>query len=198
MTDCIDYQALLFRLAEGEAAPDEALRAARHLSDCTACRIVLAREERLAEMLDRIGDELPVTESFLASVMSAIPRRRRPAPVRSSPRLRRGMKLAGWLGAAALGGEAAWHAVRAMGAMRLVPDLPRPVPADLSAWMELAAGAFRTASAVLDGASTTLPLDLPTFRIAAGVALSASVPAAVALAAVSTFVVVVAHSTSRR
>src|SRR4029079_17425550 len=56
---CSECRPLLFRVAEGEADPDEALRVARHLPTCTTCRIVLAREIRLARVLESLDDAIP-------------------------------------------------------------------------------------------------------------------------------------------
>jgi anti-sigma factor RsiW len=100
MNDCKQNAPLLSRVAEGEAAPDEAMRAARHLSDCTACRISLARDRRLAAMLeDGLEDSLPVGEEFVRSVMDNLPRE--PShPRRTKPR--RHLKLASLAGFLAL------------------------------------------------------------------------------------------------
>jgi len=54
--DCEAIRPLLPRVADGEASPAEAMETACHLSDCTACRILLARERRLAEMLEEDWD----------------------------------------------------------------------------------------------------------------------------------------------
>ncbi len=84
----------LYRVAEGEAAPDEALRVARHLGDCTACRIVLARVRRLAAMLDQGLDDPPaVGDEFVATVMDNLPQGPPPAARR---RGRTRARLAGW------------------------------------------------------------------------------------------------------
>jgi anti-sigma factor RsiW len=83
---------LLYRVAEGEASPEEAMRAARHLSDCTACRITLARERRLAAILDgALHDPLQVDEAFVRAVMDQLPQGPPPPPVR---RTRRRLRLA--------------------------------------------------------------------------------------------------------
>ena len=74
MSRCVSHAPLLSRVAEGEASPEEAMRAARHLSDCTACRINLARERRLAAILeDGLEDPLPVGEDFVRAVMDNLP-----------------------------------------------------------------------------------------------------------------------------
>ncbi len=99
MNECRQLRTILFRIAEGEGSPDEAMRCARHLPDCTACRILLARERRLAEMLeDRLTDPLSVGEEFVESVMAQLPSEP-PRPPR--PGRRRAFNLAGF--AAVLG-----------------------------------------------------------------------------------------------
>ena len=67
------------------------MRCARHLPDCTACRILLAREKRLAAMLaDGLVDPLPVGDDFLQGVMNQLPRE----PVQPRRRPGRRLKLA--------------------------------------------------------------------------------------------------------
>jgi predicted anti-sigma-YlaC factor YlaD len=57
------------------------MRVARHLSDCTACRIVLAREHRLAEMLEeKLDDPLQLGEDFVQAVMARLPQEPPPPP----------------------------------------------------------------------------------------------------------------------
>jgi predicted anti-sigma-YlaC factor YlaD len=91
--DCKDVHPGLSRVAEGEATPGEAMRTARHLSDCTACRILLARERRLARMLeDGLDDPLQVGEEFVQSVMANLPREP-PARIRAAAKTRRDRKL---------------------------------------------------------------------------------------------------------
>ena len=70
------------------------MRVARHLSDCTACRILLARERRLASMLAEELEDLPVGEDFVQAVMATLPQE--PPPRRR--RRYRGLKLAGLAG----------------------------------------------------------------------------------------------------
>lgn len=89
--DCKQIAPVLYRVAEAEATPDEAMRTARHLSDCTACRILLAREVRLAAMLEEgLTDPLQVGEDFVRTVMDNLPQG--PPPARSR-RDRRTLKL---------------------------------------------------------------------------------------------------------
>jgi len=89
---CDTIRPLLPRVADGEAGPAEAIQVGRHLPDCTACRILLARERRLASMLEEeLEDSLPVGEDFLQGVMATLPLEP-PPPVRNKPR--RKLKLA--------------------------------------------------------------------------------------------------------
>jgi hypothetical protein len=99
---CDRVRRSLYRFAEGEAAPGESLLVARHLPDCTACRILLARESRLQAMLDDLTDPVALDEGFLTDVMSAIAAR--PAPERRPRRLGLAIKLAIVLAVVALSG----------------------------------------------------------------------------------------------
>lgn len=97
MSRCDPFAPLLSRVAEGEASPDEAMRAASHLSYCTACRITLARERRLAAILDdSLEDPLQVGEDFLQAVMDNLPAEP-PRPPRRRKK-RRTLKLACLIG----------------------------------------------------------------------------------------------------
>ena len=103
---CERIRPSLYRFAEGEAAPAESLLVARHLPDCTSCRILLARERRLQEMLDDLGDPLPLDEGFLSDVMSAISSRPQPRR-RARRRLTLAVKLAIGFAVLALGAAVA-------------------------------------------------------------------------------------------
>ena len=88
MKRCDGIRPLLARVADGEATPGEAMRTALHLSDCTVCRILLARERRLATMLEHeLPDPVHVGEDFVRAVMSAV-------PLDPPPRRRRGVAVA--------------------------------------------------------------------------------------------------------
>lgn len=95
MSACEQLRAALLRAVDGDASPEEALAVGKHLTDCTVCRIVLARERRLAVAIDGLEDPIDVDDSFLRTVMATLPaeppRRRRE---------RRGLRLAGFVGAA--------------------------------------------------------------------------------------------------
>ncbi len=137
MKRCRDLRPSLFRAVEGDLAPAESLRLARHLDDCTACKIVLARERRLAQALDGMLDRLPVDAAFVDRVMAELP----PPPARpvvaapSRRRRRRGLRLVSLLVAGIAGGSAAllaggwlsgWHP-RAVAAL---PGDALPSPVD--------------------------------------------------------------------
>jgi anti-sigma factor RsiW len=92
MKNCERVRPLLTRVAYGEADPDEAIAAARHLSDCTTCRIHLARERRLATLLDEdLEDRLQVGEDFVQAVMANLPQG--PPPAVGRRRRRRTLRL---------------------------------------------------------------------------------------------------------
>ena len=94
---CDAARPLLPRIADGEASPAEAMLIAHHLNDCTACRILLAREERLAAILeDEFEDCVLVGEEFLRDVMANLPQEPPPRP--RAKKARRHLKLAGFAG----------------------------------------------------------------------------------------------------
>ena len=131
MRHCDALVPLLSRVAEGEASPDEAMRAARHLSDCTACRIILARERRLAAILeDGLEDSLPVGEDFVRAVMDNLPAEP-PKPERRTPKKRRTLKLACLVGLLSLaplvGGTGSGGASSGSLTWNLAPDLREPM-----------------------------------------------------------------------
>ena len=95
MLCCDRVRPLLFRFHEGDATPQEAILVARHLPDCTGCRILLARENRLAEILAEQMDDLPVGEDFVQSVMATLPNESPARRIKSTKRKLRGLKLAG-------------------------------------------------------------------------------------------------------
>lgn len=92
MASCRRIRPVLRRAVEGETTPGESLSIASHLGKCTGCRIVFAREQRLARLLDGLEDPLQVDDGFVRGVMSAIPDA---PPVVDR---RRGLKLAGIAG----------------------------------------------------------------------------------------------------
>jgi anti-sigma factor RsiW len=105
MAGCCEIRPLLYQYLEREAGPGEAMDVASHLSDCTACKILLARKRRLARMLEEgLEDSIPVGEDFVRSVMATLPDG--PPPRTPQPGRKRGLKLAVWIGLALATGRA--------------------------------------------------------------------------------------------
>jgi hypothetical protein len=113
MSSCERLRPSIFRVVEGEASAREALEVAEHLPGCTACRIRLSRERRLAGALERIEDPLHAGEGFVARIMNALPEGPPPGAAEALRRgVRRGLKLVAFGGGALL---AAGTAVRLLG-----------------------------------------------------------------------------------
>ena len=117
---CERVRPLLHRFVEREAAPAEAIEVASHLSGCTACKIALAKERRLAALLERDLVDLPVGEEFLRAVMARLPQG--PPPRRR--RGKRALKLACLSALMGLSGSLAWRQLAPAGADP--PALPLP------------------------------------------------------------------------
>jgi hypothetical protein len=137
MSGCRRIEPWIVRSVDGDLAPSEALRLARHLAECTSCRIVVARETRLATLLHGVEDECAVDESFFAAVMASLPDRplRNGASTSRRERRRRGLRLAGLGSVVAL---SAGLAARVLPSLRLdvaTPALPRFVPDDTAGWI---------------------------------------------------------------
>ena len=97
MADCVQIRPLLYPYLEREAGPAEAMDVAHHLSDCTACKILMARKRRLARMLEEgLEDSIPVGDDFVHSVMATLPDG--PPPRTRKSRGNRGLKLAALIG----------------------------------------------------------------------------------------------------
>ena len=123
MAGCEDVRAQLYRFAEGEAEPGESLAVARHLPDCTACKILLARERRLAQFLEHDLQDLPVGDEFVEGVMAQLPEEP-PAPPRKRSRWS-GLKLAGLAGLVFAPGFLAAPRLELAALDRLSPLIPR-------------------------------------------------------------------------
>jgi len=124
MASCESMRPLLFKVAEREVNPREAMRAARHLAGCTACKILLARERRLARMLEVDLQDIPVGEDFFQSVMASIPQEPPPAPAENKKKNRNGIKLAGIAGLIGAGALLASRAALLQGRPGLLTSLP--------------------------------------------------------------------------
>lgn len=201
MKECLDLRPVLSRVAEGEACPEEALAAARHLEDCTACRIVLAKERRLARMLEHeLDDGVIVGEEFLQRVMERLPEG--PPPPRRR-RNRRGLTVAALTGLSALTAAAAsaWSTAPAGSGGSLIAT---PIPLGAETWgsqlenAASAASALASALGAARGIDLTSLLDVGRALVGVGAWLQ---PAAwsLALAALATLAVGRAiHTRSRR
>lgn len=139
MTRCGSVRPWIVRSVDGDLEPSEALRLARHLATCTACRIALARESRLAEMLGAADDALTVDESFFGAVMASLPER----PVRAGlevsrrARWRRGLRLAAFGAVGVLGAALAARVLPSLHLDVATPGMPRFTPDEADGWISL-------------------------------------------------------------
>ena len=187
MSHCRRIQPCILRSVDGDLEPGEALRLARHLATCTACRVVLARESRLAEMLDGVDDAFSVDETFFRAVMGSLPERPlRPAvEVSRRVRWRRGLRLAALGSIASLG---AGLAARALPSLRLdvaTPAMPRFTPDETDVWISLIGSAaqwIRMTAQSVAWASSSGAWSASTIG---ALSLAAALTAAAALLAVS-------------
>jgi anti-sigma factor RsiW len=171
---CKPIVPMIYRVAEGEATPDEAMQTACHLSDCTACRILLARERRLAAMLeDGLADPLQVGEDFVRAVMDTLPHGP-PPPARRKKCKSRTLKLAslaGWIGLAPLLAAAQEAGRLPSGAVwRLNPGLEVPLANGTTEGVQRLGGLLVLA---LDRLAAGLPMpgDLPSVGMLSVLAL---------------------------
>lgn len=194
---CRRIRFVLFRIAEGDALPDEALAAARHLPVCTGCRILLAREQRLAGFLDGIADTLPVGEGFLGSVMASLPDGPPPGADRALLRRRRGLRVVGAAGAAAflaflLSGLTQPLSDRLAGGSYSLPDFEGS-----QRLLEGASGVARLVLALLAEAGASLPIEIP--RVPTPhLAMAALFPLAAAAFVLASMLALLAAHTLRR
>jgi len=130
VSGCDRIRPWIVRSVDGDLEPGEALRLARHLATCTACRIVLARETRLAAVLGGVDDPCPVDESFFEGVMAALPEHpARPAMATSKKaRWRRGLRLAAWGSVLAVGAGLAARVLPSLSLDVATPAMPRFTP----------------------------------------------------------------------
>ena len=185
MSACLKLQPLLSRVAEGEANPEEAMLTARHLSDCTACRIVLARERRLAEALERdLNDPVQVGEEFVQTVMANLPKE--PPPRRRRNKKLRAVKLAGLAGILATLSHRTAEPVGSPTADGFWPVLPQWDPIAPAFAFEGAPEAGGVLVLALDALLRGLPVTVPSFGGTLAVALAVlPLAAATLLTAVS-------------
>ena len=161
---------MLYQYLEREAEPVEAMDVASHLSDCTACKILLARKRRLARMLEEgLEDSIPVGDDFVRSVMATLPDG--PPPPTSKSEHSRGLKLAALVGLLLTLGQAAAGRWPVSGGARLSLALPNiDMPAGGGPFQGILEVARWTVLAV-ETLAGGLPLELPLPGI--GLAVSA-------------------------
>jgi hypothetical protein len=143
MSLCRRERAWIVRSVDGDLTPSEALRLARHVATCTACRIVSARESRLSQILDGVDDAVPVDESFFRAVMASLPELppAPPASVSRRARWRRGLRLAS---VGSILAFSAGLAARFLPSLRMdvaTPAMPRFTPDDTDGWISLLSSA---------------------------------------------------------
>lgn len=189
MATCRTIRAILPRAAEGDLSPSESLTLARHLPRCTACRILLARERRLAEMLDGIEDTLPVDNDFASSVMGALPEG--PPPARASALVRarrRGLRIAGFVGLVGLG-TAIFSQLARLGPGRgPLPGLPHFTLEGMDSLLEIFGGLVRLVMLVVMQAGAGLEPTLPSWVGVGNQHAVALVPVLIVLLMLSTLV----------
>jgi anti-sigma factor RsiW len=196
MSRCRPFRAVIVASLEGEIAPADALRLARHLSACTACRILMARESRMASMLDELGDPIDVDESFFHAVMASLPER---APQDSPARLRwrRGLKLAGSAGVVALCAGLTARIVPSLRFDLATPSLPRFSPEETDGWLSLFGSAAQWVRVTAQSlAWATAPEGLSP-RVVSVLSLEAALLGAAAFLAISGALVVASRAGSR-
>lgn len=189
MANCRPIRALLPGAAEGEISPSDSLRLARHLPRCTACRILLARERRLAEMLDAIEDTLPVHREFATRVMGALPEGPPPAPASALVRARRrGLGIAGIVGLVGLGTAILAQLTRLGPGRGPLPGLPHFTLEGMDSLLEIFGGLVRLVMLVVAQAGAGLEPTAPSWPIAGDLSPVVFLPVLVVLLMLSTLV----------
>lgn len=163
------------------------MRLARHIERCTSCRIVLAREMRLAAMLDGLDDPVNVDESFFGAVMAALPELpvRPVVEVSRRARWRRGLRLAAFASMAVLGGGLASRALLSLHLDVATAAMPRFTPDDADGWISYIGSAaqwIRMTAQSMAWAGSSSALGPRTLGV---LSLEAAVVCAAALLAVS-------------
>ena len=194
MSSCDAIRPFLSHVAEGEVGPGEAMNVARHLADCTACKILLARERRLARMLEQDLQDLPVGEEFVQSVMATLPQG--PPPGRSKGQRRRGLRLAsfaGFLGAGVLFASQLLPSRLPAGARLGLPTLDLEAA---SQSLEGLAGLVRLAAVALESVAD-LPFDALRLGWSPELLVAAAAATAVAAGAGSALIALAAGTLAR-
>jgi hypothetical protein len=166
-----------------------------HLPDCTACRIQLARERRLARMLEEDLEDLSLGEDLVRSVMATLPDGPPPRPARSERR--RGLKLAVFAGLVGMLAPLLTRQLGAFGGGSGLLRLPRLEPESLEGALQGLLALARLIVVVLDRLSSWLPV--PPSSLPGGPELALGVLFALlfGVAAASTLIAVAAGSLVR-
>jgi anti-sigma factor RsiW len=194
---CKEIQPFLFRVNEGEATPEQAIQVARHLSDCTACRITGAREKRLAEVLSSELEDLPVGEDFVDAVMGTLPQELPKRKRRIDRKKWHGLKLAsfgGFVGLLALEGTPGWSGGLSLPARMLPQFTAESAPTIPGGVLELARIVTSVAGAVTGGAS----LEAPSIAISAGLLAATALGGVLTLAGTSAVLALAVRSLLRQ
>jgi len=194
MARCSAIRRLLQRLTEAEVSPADTLHLARHIPSCTACRIVVAREKRLAKMLESIEDPLPVDADFARRVMDALPAE---APATSAVRARRrGLAIAGLGALAVLGSGALLRLAGSTSAGGTLLGLPRLTFEGFESPDDVLGGIVRFVVFVLARAGSGLEAALPEWHLGVVSAPSVLLSAVLALATLFALAVLAAGGAS--
>lgn len=186
MARCGSIRPMLHRAIEGEVSPLESLRLGRHLPSCTSCRILLARENRLAEMLDRIEDSLAVDGDFTQRVMAALPAG--PPESGSARSKRRGLGIVALAGIGMLGAAGLSRLSATGSADGPLPGLPRISSEGFQSLNEIFSSMFGFFMLVVARAGTGLEASLPTWSPESVLLPLAVIPVALGLGTLSMLV----------
>lgn len=157
---CGAIRGMLARYVDRECDPRTSYEIARHLPECTACRIVLARERRLREALDVLPVDAAEDARIVDRVMDALGDSAPPRSQVVERRIRRGLRLASLLGAFLWLGLPASRAIRTAGlegaGFRVAPPSP-DAAGDLLGTLAQAIPMISTALEAWSSLSFTLP-----------------------------------------
>jgi len=187
MTRCGSIRPLIARSVDGDLEPREAFRLARHLATCTACRIAVARESRLAEMLGTVDDGLGVDESFFGAVMASLPERpvRAAVDVSRRGRWRRGLRLAAFASVGALGAGLAARVLPSLHLDVATPGMPRFTSDETDGWISLIGSAAQWVRVTAQSITWASSSGVWCASTIGAVSLSAALAGAIALLALS-------------
>lgn len=176
------------RHVDGECDPRTSYEIARHLPECTACRIVLARERRLREALDVLPIDAAEDTRIVDRVMDALGESPAPRSQAVERRVRRGLRLAGLLGTVAWLGLPASRSIRTAGLEGAGFRVAPPSPEAAGDLLGTLAHAIPMISTALEGWAN-LPLAYPALQgIPLGAIAAASFVSAAVLAATACIV----------